>query len=221
MNPKSNLNKLNSGICFLGYSYKIKKGKLKVSYRQKTYKKINKRLNKLKKNDPIQYYKAYASYFGYLNKIKKYERNFQMKTIEKYEYYKEKYPNHLIFIKEVSFYKTFLNDAILVWNFFDYKWNGNSIAFGASPCSKVLDKLNQLDISYVLIANNNDIQIVNNDDENYNLYLKLSIKRYNKFQAKEELRKLFEQVLEQKQNDYDGLKKIITNLLNENCNNEQ
>lgn len=209
MNPKSGIHKLTVGITFLGYSYKIINNKFKISYRKKTYLKIVKKLNALKAKNIIQYYRSYASYYGYLNKIVKHERKFKMKAVEKHTFFKEKYPHHIIFIKEGSFYKTYKDDAVIMWHFFDYKWNGDSISFGASPYSKVLDKLNQLEISYVVILNNDENQIINNDLENYDLYLKLATKRYKKFKEKSELFKLFSEIVDNNQNRYDELKKLL------------
>lgn len=211
MNPKSGIHKLTTGIPFLGYSYKIINGKFKMSYRKKTYQKITKKLKILKVKNMIQYYRSYASYYGYLNKIVKQERKFKMKAVEKHSFFKEKYPNHIIFIKEGSFYKTYKDDAIIMWHFFDYKWNGDSISFGASPYSKVLDRLNQLEISYVVVLNNDETQVINNDCENYDLYLKLAVKRYKKFKDKSELQELFNLVLENNPGRYSEIKEFLTN----------
>lgn len=91
-----------------------------------------------------------------------------MKAFEKYEYYKEKNPKSILFIKEGSFYKTFKEDAIIIWYLFGYKWNNNSISFGVSPYSKVLDRLNNLGISYGVIT---DVEtFITNDEEVYDLY---------------------------------------------------
>lgn len=211
MNPKSGIHKLTTGIPFLGYSYKIIDGKFKISYRKKTYQKISKKLKTLKVKNIVQYYRSYASYYGYLNKIVKQERKFKMKAVEKHSFYKEKYPNHIIFIKEGSFYKTYKDDAIIMWHFFDYKWNDDSISFGASPYSKVLDRLNQLEISYVVVLNNDETQVINNDSENYELYLKLATKRYKKFKDKSELLDLFNKVLENNQNRYSEIRDYLSN----------
>ncbi len=209
MNPKSGLYKLKAGISFLGYSYKIVNGKLKISYRKKTYQKIKKKLKILKDKDKIQYYRSYASYYGYLNKIVKQERKFKMKTYDKYEYYKDKYPNHLVFINEGIFYKTYKDDAIMSWYLFDYSWKNESISFGSAAYNKVLDKLNQLEISYVVVSSNDEKQIINNDKENYDLYLKLATKRYIRFKEKSELYELFNNVIENNPNSYEKIKSFL------------
>lgn len=59
----------------------------------------------------MKYYKSYESYYGYLKKIKTWERKFTMKAIEKYDYFKEKNPKKIILVKEGSFYITIENDS--------------------------------------------------------------------------------------------------------------
>lgn len=203
INPKSNIFRLSIGITFLGYKYRIYNHKLKITYRKKTIKKIKKRLEKYKALDKLKYYRIYGSYYGYLKKVKICERNFTMKAIEKYEYYKEKKPNYLVFIKEGSFYKTFGDDAVIIWHLFKYKWNNHAIAFGASTCSKVLDSLNRLGLSYCMVSDT-DLDVTN-DESVYDLYKELAIKNYSKFKKKEELAKMLEELLDSNINLYDSL----------------
>ena len=61
----------------------------------------------------MKYYRSYGSYYGYLKKIKTWEREFTMKAIEKYDYFKEKNPKKIIPVKEGIFYKTYKDDAKL------------------------------------------------------------------------------------------------------------
>ena len=108
-----------------------------------------------------------------------------MKAVDKYEYYKNKRPSHIIFIKEGSFYKTFADDAVIIWDLFGYKWNNNSIAFGVSPYSKVLSKLNHLGISYGVIGD--DEIYIDNDEEVYDSYKRIALTNYGRFKKKENL----------------------------------
>lgn len=210
LNPKSNIIRLSNGLSFLGYKYKIQNGKLKTFYRKKTIKKILSKLKYLENTDKIKYYRTYSSYYGYLKKVKFWERNFKMKAIEKYDYYKEKWPNHIIFIKEGSFYKTFKDDAIIIWYLFGYKWNNDAISFGASPYSKVLDKLNHLSISYCVIAS--EEFLVNNDIEMYELYQKISYKNFLKVQKKEQLHELLDKVLEFNDKKYEEIFNFLSKM---------
>lgn len=216
INPKSGIYKLSGGISFLGYSYKIQNNKLRISYRKKTYTKIIKKLKSLKKIDMLKYYRSYASYYGYLNKINLQERNFKMKILDKYKYYKEKYPNHIIFIKEGSFYKTFEDDAILIWHLFDYKWNRNCIAFGAQPCSKVSNKLKYLEISYIIINSGDDVLCVDYDSENYIAYLTIAKNKYNRYNEKCELNNLLDEVIDNNKDCYSIVRDFLLNLKNDN-----
>ena len=68
INPKSNIVKLTTGFSFVGYKYIIENNKFKIKYRNKTLKKIKKKLKDLKKYDLAKYYKSYGSYYGYLKK---------------------------------------------------------------------------------------------------------------------------------------------------------
>ena len=214
INPKSGIYKLSNGISFLGYSYKITNNKLKISYRKKTYTKILKKLKKLRKNDMLKYYKSYASYYGYLNKINVQERNFKMKIFDKYKYYKEKYPHHIILIKEGSFYKTFEEDAIIIWYLFGYKWNKNVISFGAQPCSKISTKLKQIEISYLIINNGDDMLCVDYDEENYLAYLTIARNKYSKFIEKKELIDLLSEIIESDRECYNPIKEFLLDYKN-------
>lgn len=209
LNPKSGIYDLTGGVSFLGYTYKIIDTKLQVSYRKKTYMKITKKLRKLTKTDSLEYYKSYASYYGYLNKIKKCERNFKMKILDKYKYFKEKNPNHIIFIKEGSFYKTFEDDAIIVWYLFDYKWNRGCIAFGAQPCSKVTSKLKQLELSYVVINSNDDVLAVEYEEKNYKAYLTIAKTKYDKYTERQELIGLINDIMDLNKDSYNSIKEFL------------
>lgn len=210
VNPKSNITRLSIGFSFLGYKYQITKQKLKITYRKKTIKKIKKRLQYLEKNDKMKFYRTYGSYYGYLKKVKKQERKFSMKTLEKYEYYKEKNPKHILFIKEGSFYKTFKEDAVIIWYLFGYKWNNNTISFGASPYSKVLNKLNSLGISYGVITDTETF--ITNDEEIYDLYRNLATINYKKFKKREELHNFLDRLINKNFDNYDLILKKFEEL---------
>lgn len=210
VNPKSNITSLTIGISFVGYKYKIENGKFKIKYKKKTIRKINKKLSILKKYDLFKYYKTYGSYYGYLSKIKDCERNFKMKAIEKYKYHKEKKPKNVIFIKEGNFYKTFLEDAILVWHLFGYKWNNDSIAFGITPSSKVFDELRKKGIGYGVIKDNE--VYVDNDGEVYDLYCKIANKNFDKYKKSEELHRMLDDILNKDINSYEIILESFKNL---------
>lgn len=193
VNPKSSITNLKYGISFVGYKYAIKEKHFKQKYKSKTICKINKKLKALRKNDILKYYKSYGSYYGYLNKVKARERNFKMKSLEKYNYYKSKYLKYIVLIKEGSFYKTYNEDAIIIWNFFNYKWYKDHIAFSVSSSMKVFDYLTELGIGYIVI---DEEELLNNGNEElYDLYLKISNIKYDEFKRKNEVFSLVERLI--------------------------
>lgn len=83
VNPKSTITNLRNGISFLGYKYKVVNNKFKIYYNKKTIRKINRKLVNLKKHDLLKYYHSFGSYYGYLNKINKFNKCFKMSLEEK------------------------------------------------------------------------------------------------------------------------------------------
>ena len=59
-----------------------------------------------------------------------------MKQIDKYNSYKEKFLNCMVFIKEGSFYKCFYDDAKILWYVFDYVYLNDSVSFGTKSLYK-------------------------------------------------------------------------------------
>ena len=196
VNPKSRIFNLCEGINFLGYKYRIINNKFVVGYRKKTINKINKKLKVLENYDLLKYYRSYSSYYGYLKKIRKWDEKFKMKAIEKYEYFKKENPYRIIFIKEGSFYKTYLDDAKIVWNLFKYKWNNNYIGFGVNNSSKILDRIRREGLGYLLVDSDSSYIEVNGDSEVYDLYLKLSVINYDKYVKRNSLHELLDKVID-------------------------
>lgn len=194
MNPKSSIISLHQGINFLGFKYKIDDNKFRIYYRKKTIGKIKKKLAALKKYDLVKYYKSYGSYYGYLKKINKdVERVFKMTIKERYDYYKKDNKNSIVFLKVGSFYKTFADDAKIIWNLFNYKWNSNSIGFGIEN-NRVFEQLKNDGIGYITINSDDSIIEVNGSAEIYVLYSKLAQINYDKYTKKEELHILLDKV---------------------------
>lgn len=220
VNPKSSITSLYTGITFLGYKYKIENGRFRVLYRKKTIKKIKQKLKDLEKHDLVKYYRSYGSYYGYLSKIKTWERKFTMKAIEKYDYYKKNNLKKIIFVKEGSFYKTYKDDAKIMWHLFQYKWNNNSIAFGITNGSKVFDKLKDSGIGYVTVESDSDIITIDGDNEVYDLYMKLSLIDYDKTQKKEELHDTLDNLLKTNINNYDNIKMYFEKIMKQDSKNE-
>lgn len=178
LNPKSTICSLKSGINFLGVRHYEKNGKYIRGFRKSTIKKVNNRLNVLKKTDIVKYNKSLASYHGYYLIINPNIRGeFKMKQIDKYKSYKEKYQNALLLIKEGSFYKCYDNDAKIIWYIFDYVYLNDTVSFGSKAYSKVFDELNRLKLSYVIITEEETLNKF--DNEVYNIYLNLAVTSYD------------------------------------------
>ena len=72
--------------------------------------------------------------------------------------YKNIYNNYILLIKSGNFYISYNNDALLMHNIFNYKIvnNGIKIGFPIQSLNKVITKLENININYIII-NNGDI----------------------------------------------------------------
>ena len=68
INKKSNIYKLDVGVSFLGYTYKVNNNKVIIKYNKKTISKISKRLKYLKKHNYNKYILSLNSYKGYFKR---------------------------------------------------------------------------------------------------------------------------------------------------------
>lgn len=210
VNEKSNIYKSSSGYVFLGYKYKVVNNKLKILFNKKTYYKIKRKLKYLYAKNKIQYNKSLASYYGYFTKVLKLkEINFKMKLIDKYKTYKDKYENTLVIIKEGIFYKTFEDDAKILWYIFDYKYVNDSVSFGNSPYDKVILKLNKLDISYIILDKDEIVLSHIRDEDAYLSYKSFSIKSYNQLVKTENLINKLQTLMNNKPECYEKVNSML------------
>lgn len=212
INPKSTITSLNTGITFLGYKYKLENNKFKFSYRKKTIRKIKKKLRILEKYDLMKYYKSYGSYYGYLKKVKTWERNFTMKTIEKYDYFKDKHKRELVLVKVGGFYKTYRDDAKILWSLFDYKWNNSSIGFGINNSSKIFDKIKKQGLGYIVIESDSDTVMVKGNDIIYDSYLNISLIKYDIFEKKNKINQLIDKLIDGNNEKADAILKYLESM---------
>lgn len=213
-NKKSNLYRSSSGFTFLGYRYRVINGKLDVFYNKKTFRKITKKLDYLYNYDMVLYKRTLASYYGYFMPVSKLEGvDFKMKLIDKYDSYKKKYPSSIVFMKEGIFYKTFYDDAKVIWYLFDYKYVNDSVSFGNTPYDKVLARLNKLDIGYVVIDKDKEVIISSKDKENYDSYVSLAVRGYNKETRGLELLDKVKKVLDTHPEEYDKINNSLDEIL--------
>ncbi len=210
VNEKSNIYKSSSGYVFLGYKYKVVNNKLKILFNKKTYYKIKRKLKYLYAKNKIQYNKSLASYYGYFTKVLKLkEINFKMKLIDKYKTYKDKYENTLVIIKDGIFYKTFEDDAKILWYIFDYKYVNDSVSFGNSPYDKVILKLNKLDISYIILDKDEIVLSHIRDEDAYLSYKSLSKKSYNQLVKTENLINKLQTLMNNKPECYEKVNSML------------
>ncbi len=208
-NKKSNLYRASCGFVFLGYRYKVENNKLKISLYKKTLKKIRRRLTYLYETDRILYMRSSASYYGYFKVLgKKEKREFIMKLVEKYHVLKEKYPSEIILLKEGIFYKTFYDDAKILWYLFDYKYVGDCVSFGITPYDKVILKLQKLGIGFVVIDKDNEVFRIKKEKEDYSAYLSLALRSFKKDAIKQEILEKVKRVLDST-DQYEKLNKVL------------
>lgn len=210
VNNKSNLYRTSKGFTFLGYKYKVINGNLCVLGNPKTLRKITKKLKKLSMKDKVKYNKTLASYYGYLRSVRKIKkRKFSMKIKDQGKSYKEKHPNSVVILKEGIFYKTFYNDAKIIWYLFDYKHINDSVSFGNVPYDRVIAKLAKLDIGYVVIDKGREVIISLGDEDIYQSYNTLANKSYDKMLKKTQIQKKLEILLEEKPECYLDIERFL------------
>ena len=94
--------------------------------------------------------------------------------LEKYYKYKIKYKEFIVLIKFGNFYEIFDNDALIFNKLFNYKVNRLKNTFKAGfPISKldsIIYLLNNKNINYVVINNDDIVSINEFDNNNYNKY---------------------------------------------------
>lgn len=99
-----------------------------------------------------------------------------MKIKEVYLDIKNKNANYLLFIKSGMFYNAFDEDANIINLIFEYKISNNKIGFPVNNINKVMYKLDEIEINYI-VYNFDDSSIFkkfNNNSYNYyhNIYKK-------------------------------------------------
>ena len=152
--------------------------------------------------------KLYDKLFFY-----KMEEKGNMRAKDKYKDLKEKYSNYIVIIKEGIFFKTFEDDAIIMWNMFKYNWHDGSIAFGNNVLDKVCDKLKEQGLGYRVIVSEEENISFDGNNEVYNLYLNLSKILYSKYTKKEELKEELDRIIEENENNYDKIKNYFNTLI--------
>lgn len=110
--------------------------------------------------------------------------------LEKYYKYKVLYKEYIIIMKYGNFYETIDNDALIMSSIFNYKINKLSntfkVGFPINTLDNVINKLNDLNINYIVLDgikkefknNNYNNYIFDKDIINYNLTVINEINNY-------------------------------------------
>lgn len=213
-NKKSNIYRSSIGYTFLGYKYKVCGRRLVVSLNKKTYYRVMKKLHFLEKYDRVLYTRTLASYYGYFSPVYSLEGvDFKMKLIEKYESYKKKYPHAIVLMKEGIFYKTFYDDAKIIWYLFDYKYVQDTVSFGTSPYDKVLAQLNKLDLGYVVIDQDQEVLVSLKPEDVYASYSSLANHRFDKTNRNDKLVHKMKRIIESYPDSYDMINAFLDDIV--------
>lgn len=204
VNKKSNIYRSSKGFSFLGYTYKVIHNKLYISCKKDTYIRIKKKLVYLKSNDIVQYRKSLGSYYGYFELATKVVReNLKMNSREIYYSLKQKYGNCIVIIKEKSSYKTFMEDAKIIWYIFGYKYFDQSVKFGNNSFDKVVNKLKDLNINFVIVSKVEELLFYHKNFSSYLDYYQLSQQFYSMAQKEKKLISRLKIVFHNNSNCYD------------------
>jgi len=104
-----------------------------------------------------------------------------MKLIDINKKLSDDYKDTIIFMKFGNFYRCFYNNALVINYIFDYKLNDNRVGFPINIIDEVIDRLNNLNIDYLIYNNEYDVTYKYFENNNYNEYLEKGIiKEYSK-----------------------------------------
>jgi hypothetical protein len=213
INRKSNIYKCSNSFKFLGYKFQVINNKLVMSSNNKTFYRIKRRIKKLHSTDYIKYMRSKGSYCGYFKVLdNRVGGDFRLKIQELYRAYKDKYIDSIIIIKEGIFYKTFSNDAKIIWFLFGYKYISDITSFGSSPYNKVILKLKELDINFIVIDKSQELIISLRNNNNYSIYESLANKSFEKNQKIEEIHHLVDKLLNDNDDNYDKINTFLLSM---------
>ena len=96
-----------------------------------------------------------------------------MKIKDKYKELKYLNFNKVILIKSGNFYISYDEDAIVLNHLFSYQIVNNKIGFPLVTLPKIKEKLDELNVDYIIYNNEEEITNQTNEDNNYmNIYNK-------------------------------------------------
>lgn len=125
-----------------------------------------------------------------------------MKIENTIKVFKEIHPTSIIMIKMGTFYHAYGRDSYILSYLFNYQvkkiqTNYSTCGFPASGLSKVLSKLEELEISYIILNKSENYEIVEEEDfKGKNKYNELYNKSYNYVSRKNRIDSIYQFLLE-------------------------
>lgn len=213
VNKKSNIYRSSKGFSFLGYTYKVIHNKLHISCKKETYMRIQKKLSYLKEMDLTQYRRSIGSYYGYFQiGTSMVRERFKVSSRELYSSLKKQYNNYLLIIKEKNFYKTFFEDAKIMWYIFHYKYSTEKVTFGNNAFDKVVNRLKDLNINFVIVSKVEELLCYKNSESSYLSYVELAQQFYKRDEREKLLINKLKVILKNNPNCYDEIDKFLNSI---------
>lgn len=131
-----------------------------------------------------------------------------MKIKDKYKELKYLNFNKVILIKSGNFYISYDEDAIVLNHLFSYQIVNNKIGFPLVTLPKIKEKLDELNVDYIIYNNEEEITTQTNEDNNY-------MNIYNKAKKEEFTTKINEVLIDRIRfllkdpNNYEKIKRFI------------
>lgn len=125
-----------------------------------------------------------------------------MKIENTIKVFKEIHPTSIIMIKMGTFYHAYGRDSYILSYLFNYQvkkiqTNYSTCGFPASGLSKVLSKLEELEISYIILNKSENYEIVEEEDfKGKNKYNEMYNKSYNYVSRKNRIDSIYQFLLE-------------------------
>lgn len=119
----------------------------------------------------------------------------------------------IVLIKNGTFYKSYENDAILIWSLFGYRVIEGRTSFPISVFGSIISKITRLGMSVVVINTEEDINNYTSTGENtYETNMKEALEKYETDGKVNEIKLLVEDKIKTSFINYDKLIEFINTL---------
>jgi len=133
-----------------------------------------------------------------------------MKKEVLYSLEKAKNEEKIILIKSGKSYKTFSNDAIILWYFFKYNIEKNIISFHIKELDSVITTLNKYNLAVIIINSKDSKQEYKVTSKNkYKEHLKEAVESYQFVRKIDELKIILELKLKNRLLDFSEVEKFL------------